>query len=84
MQIGLFPSAAAMLPISRVIRDELELLGVHGLSASRFGPILELVGSGKLDLSPLVAARIGLADVPWALPAMADFATAGVTVVDRF
>ena len=36
VQIGLFPSATADIPISRVIRDELEVLGVHGLSASRF------------------------------------------------
>ncbi len=83
VQIGLFPTASAELPISRVIRDELELLGVHGLSSSRFPAILGLLASGQLDLAPMISARIALTDVPVALPAMAGFTTPGVTVVDR-
>ena len=81
MQVGLFPAATADLPISLVVRDELELLGVHGQSASRFGPLFDLIASGRLDLAPLVTAEIGLADVPAALPAMARFAQPGVSVV---
>jgi alcohol dehydrogenase len=84
VQIGLFPSATAELPISRVVRDELELLGVHGQSAARFGPLFDLLLSGRLDLAPLVTARISLDDVPEALPAMASFARSGVSVVTRF
>lgn len=83
VQIGLFPSPTADLPISLVVRDELELLGVHGQSASRFGPIFELIGSGRLDLAPIVTERLALADVPVALPAMARFARPGVGVVTR-
>ncbi len=83
VQIGLFPAADAELPISLVVRDELELLGVHGQAASRFGPIFDLIGSGRLDLSPLVTARLALDDVPDALPAMGRFARPGVAVVDR-
>ena len=81
VQIGLFPAATANLPISLVVRDELELLGVHGQSASRFGPLFDLIASGRLDLAPLVTAEIGLVDVPAALPAMARFAQPGVSVV---
>jgi alcohol dehydrogenase len=86
VQIGLFPSASADLPISLVVRDELEVLGVHGQSASRFGPLFEMLGDGLLDLAPLVTARISLDDVPAALPAMgdADRRLAGVAVVTRF
>ncbi len=82
VQIGLFSTPSADWPIGRVIRDELEVLGVHGLSASRFDPIIQLVTSGKLDLGPMIAARLGLDDLPTALPAMASFASAGVSVVE--
>jgi len=81
VQIGLFPAADAPLPVSRVIRDELEVLGVHGLSASRLPQVLDLIATGRLDLSAMVTRRIGLDDVPTALPAMAAFAEPGVAVV---
>lgn len=81
VQIGLFPTAAAELPIARVIRDELEVLGVHGLSNSRFGEIFALIDRGGLDLAPMITARLRLDDVPEALPAMARFARPGVSVV---
>ena len=84
VQIGLFPAATADLPISLVVRDELELLGVHGQSATRFGPLFDLIASGGLDLAPLVTAEIGLTDVPAALPAMGQFAHPGVSVVTTF
>lgn len=81
VQIGLFPSATADFPVSRVIRDELEVLGVHGLSASRFDEVFALMAAGRLDLGPLVAQRLRLDDVPDALPAMGRFAQPGVSVV---
>jgi alcohol dehydrogenase len=84
VQIGLFPSAEAALPISRLVRDELELLGVHGQSASRFGPLFEMISSGRLDLTPLVTAPLALDDVPDALPAMGNLARPGIAVVTRF
>jgi alcohol dehydrogenase len=83
VQIGLFPAPTAELPIGRVVREELELLGVHGLGAGRFPAVFELVQEGRLDLAPLVSQRIALDDLPQALPAMAGFTTPGVTVVTR-
>jgi alcohol dehydrogenase len=84
VQIGLFPTATTEFPMSRVIRDELEVLGVHGLSASRLPEVLGLITLGRLDLSPMVTARITLDDVPAALPALAAFTTPGVGVVTSF
>jgi len=81
VQIGLFPSAMAEFAISRVIRDELEVLGVHGLSASRFPQVLALMAEGRLDPAAMVTRTIGLDAVPEALPAMGAFASPGVTVV---
>jgi alcohol dehydrogenase len=81
VQIGLFPAATADFPVSRVIRDELEVLGVHGLSASRFHEVFALMASGALDPAAMITDRIGLADLPTALPAMGQFARPGVTVI---
>jgi alcohol dehydrogenase len=81
VQIGLFPSPTADFPISRVIRDELEVLGVHGLSASRFGEVFALMQAGRLDPAAMITRRLALADVPTALPAMGQFAQPGVSVV---
>jgi alcohol dehydrogenase len=81
VQIGLFPTATADFPVSRVIRDELEVHGIHGLSASRLPQVLDMVSDGRLDLAPMVTRRLGLSDIPEALPAMGRFATPGVSVV---
>jgi alcohol dehydrogenase len=81
VQIGLFPAPTADFAISRVIRDELEVLGVHGLSASRFREVLGLMHAGRLDPTAMITRRVSLHDVPTALPAMGAFASPGVTVV---
>jgi threonine dehydrogenase-like Zn-dependent dehydrogenase len=81
VQIGLFPSAFADFPVSRVIRDELEVLGVHGLSASRLHEVFALIEAERLDPRAMVTQRLTLADVPQALPAMGHFASPGVAVV---
>ena len=84
VQIGLFPAATADFPISRVIRDELEVRGVHGLSASRIPEVLAMVADGRIDPTAVIHQRLSLADIPDALPAMARFAAPGVSVVTRF
>jgi len=81
VQIGLFPAALAELPISRVIRDELEVLGVHGLSAARFDQVFALIAAGRFDPAAMITQRLKLADIPVALPAMGGFAQPGVSVV---
>lgn len=84
VQIGLFPSATADFPISRVIRDELEVLGVHGLSASRLPEVLALVEQGLLDPTASITRRLALDDVAAALPAMGSFTSPGVSIVTDF
>lgn len=81
VQIGLFPTATAELPIARVIRDELEVSGVHGLSASRFAEVFALMLSGRLDPAAMVTRELALADLAEALPAMGQFQHPGVAVV---
>ncbi len=84
VQIGLFPSPSVDFPVSRVVRDELEVLGVHGLSASRFHEVLALMAAGRLDPSAMITQRLELGDLPMALPAMGSFARPGVAVITRW
>jgi alcohol dehydrogenase len=83
VQIGLFPTATADLPIARVIRDELEVTGVHGLSASRFAEVFALMEAGRLDPAAMITRELSLEDIPEALPAMGRFQQPGVSVVTR-
>ena len=80
VQIGLFAAPSVEFPVSRVIRDELEVVGVHGLSASRFDEVFALMAAGRLDPAAMITERITLDDISVALPAMARFARPGVTI----
>jgi alcohol dehydrogenase len=80
VQVGLLPQDA-VVPMSRVIGLELELLGSHGMAAHAYPPMLELVRSGALRPDLLVTSRIPLDAAPAALAAMGGVPGAGVTVI---
>lgn len=72
------------LPMHAVIAGELEILGSHGMQAHAYGPMLDLIRSGRMQPQRLVQKKISLDEVPDALEALGDFRSSGVTVVDRF
>ncbi|MFC1407268.1 MULTISPECIES: zinc-dependent alcohol dehydrogenase family protein [Streptacidiphilus] len=81
VQVGLLPQDA-LVPMSRVIGLELELLGSHGMAAHAYPPMLDLVGSGVLRPDLLVTAVIPLNAAPAALAAMGRAGgTGGVTII---
>ncbi|WP_285024692.1 zinc-dependent alcohol dehydrogenase family protein [Plantibacter sp. ME-Dv--P-122b] len=82
VQIGLF-SGEPTLPLPRIISQELSLHGSHGMPASDYAELLDLVASGALRPQDLIEHRIGLDEAPAALVALAsgDRST-GVTVID--
>ncbi len=80
VQVGLMPEGAT-LPMSRVIAHELELVGSHGIQASRYGALLEMIQGAKLDPGKLITRRIRLDEVPAALMGMASFEGVGITVI---
>jgi alcohol dehydrogenase len=86
VQVGLLVGADAQprLPMELVIARELELYGSHGLAAADYGPLLALIGAGKLDLRRLVARTISLPEIPSALAGMGEFRHPGITIVDWF
>jgi alcohol dehydrogenase len=86
IQVGLMVGAdrAPKLPMDRVLADELEILGSHGIQAYRYAELLAMIRTGALSPELLIGRTIGLDEVPVELPAMNEFATTGVTVIDRF
>ncbi|WP_291048910.1 alcohol dehydrogenase catalytic domain-containing protein [Herbiconiux sp.] len=82
VQIGLFADDPRV-PLGEVIARELQLFGSHGMPAPAYAGLLELVLTGALKPELLISRRIGLAEVPDALVAMASGApAAGVTMID--
>jgi D-arabinose 1-dehydrogenase-like Zn-dependent alcohol dehydrogenase len=80
VQVGLLPEGAT-LPMSRVIAQELELVGSHGIQASRYGTLFEMIQGAKLDPGKLITRRIRLDEAPAALMGMASFEGVGITVI---
>lgn len=86
IQVGLMlgDQADPAVPMSKIIGQEIELLGSHGMQAHRYGAMLDMVASGKLDPARLVGDKISLADAPEALMNMDKFQSVGATVITRF
>ena len=86
VQVGLLlgEHAAPAVPMPKVIGQELELLGSHGMQAHRYGAMLDMIKSGRLSPERLVGDEISLEEAPAALMAMDRFQSIGATVITRF
>jgi alcohol dehydrogenase len=86
IQVGLMvgDDRDTKLPIDRVIADELEILGSHGIQAHRYAQLLDMIRAGELRPDLLIGKTISLEDVLIELPEMNSFKGTGVTVIDRF
>ena len=86
IQVGLMvgKEVHAAIPFDKVVANELEVIGSHGMQAYRIPPILELVSCKRLDPGRLVQSTIGLDQAPQALMDMGMFSGLGITVIDRF
>ena len=69
VQVGLLLAADAVLPVAMgpVVARELEILGSHGLAASGYPAMMDLLASGALDPGRLVGQVIGLDEAGQAL-----------------
>lgn len=84
VQVGLLPPVDGQprVPMGRVIAWELDVLGSHGMAASDYPEMLDLVASGVLRPQDLVERVVGLDDAARLLPGLRDAPRAGMTVVD--
>lgn len=86
IQIGLMTGDHAMskVPMDKVLANELEIIGSHGMQAYKYPSMLEMIIDGRLDPKRLIQRTISLEDVIIELPAMNQFRNSGILVVDRF
>ena len=76
--------AAPAVPMPKIVGQEIELLGSHGMQAHRYSAMLDMVESGKLDPARLVGNKINIDEAPEALMNMDKFQSIGATVITSF
>ena len=86
MQVGLLlaENRAPAVPMDRVVADELELLGSHGMPAHRYDALLGLIASGRLAPQRLVTQTVNLAQAAEVLTHMDRSDVPGIAVVTDF
>ena len=84
VQVGLLPPVAGhpRVPMARVIAWELDLLGSHGMAATDYPAMMQLIQQGLLQPQRLVERTIGLDEAAALLPRFDHSPVAGMTIVD--
>ncbi|MDT7787640.1 MAG: hypothetical protein QOF58_6059 [Pseudonocardiales bacterium] len=85
VQVGLLggDDAAPRVDMSRVVAQELQLLGSHGMAASAYPEMLALVAAGRLRPQQLLRERISLEEAGPRLAILGEpgAGTGGITVI---
>jgi alcohol dehydrogenase len=86
VQVGLMLAEEqdALLPMGKVIANELEILGSHGMQAHRYPALLEMIRNGRVDPMKMVTRRVTLAEGMRVLETMGEFRGVGIAVIDEF
>ncbi len=86
VQVGLMTGEDQhpVIPMGRVLADELEIVGSHGMQAFRYSEMMGMIGEGKLEPEKLVGEKISLEDSLAALVRMDQFNNVGVMVINKF
>ena len=86
IQVGLMTGddQTPRIPMHKVIANELEIRGSHGMQAHRYDQMLAMIAAGDLAPQKLIGRTIDLEGSIAALTSMGDFDTTGVTIITRF
>ncbi len=86
IQVGLMvgDNALARVPLGKVMSNELEIYGSHGMQAYRYDVMLAMIASGKLSPEKLINRTVSLEDSIPVLTSMGEFRHSGVTVITEF
>jgi D-arabinose 1-dehydrogenase-like Zn-dependent alcohol dehydrogenase len=87
LQVGLTSSAEKgeiALPIDLIVLKEIRVIGSVGMQAPHYPTMLRMVEQGRLKPGDLVHRTIPLEEAGNVVAAMDDFATLGVTVIDKY
>jgi alcohol dehydrogenase len=72
------------VPMDKVIANELEILGSHGMQAHKYPEMLQMIIDGKLQPKKLIEKTINLEEATKLLPKMNEFKHQGVMVINSF
>ncbi|MCK0108737.1 zinc-dependent alcohol dehydrogenase family protein [Flavobacteriaceae bacterium S0825] len=72
------------IPMDRILADELEIIGSHGMQAYRYPEMLKMIVDGKLYPEKLIEKTITLEEAIVALPNMNKFKNKGMLVINSF
>lgn len=86
IQVGLMTGnhKSPNIPMDRIIADELEIIGSHGMQAHKYPEMLKMIIEGKLHPEKLIEKTITLEEATVALPNMNKFQNKGVLVINSF
>lgn len=86
VQVGLMggDTRPVCIPMGRVIADELEIRGSHGMQAHRYDQLLDMIDAGRLAPERMIGRRITLEESIDVLTSMDQFNQVGVSVITRF
>ena len=72
------------VPMDKVLANELEIIGSHGMQAFKYPEMLEMIKSGKLNPEKLIEKTITLEEATIVLPNMNKFENKGILVINSF
>jgi len=86
IQVGLMAGdhRHAPVPMDKIVANELEILGSHGIQAYKYPDIFKMIRAGKLHPEKLIGKTIRLEESLEELVNMDSFRRTGVTVINRF
>jgi len=86
IQIGLMLAehSRPVIPMAKVIANELEILGSHGMQAHEYPALLSMIRAGKLSPEKLIRKTVSLEQSLDELVNMDRFRGTGITVIDHF
>ena len=72
------------IPMDRVIANELEILGSHGMQAYAYADMFQMIQAGKLQPEKLIGRTVNLEQSKIELVKMDNFTGTGVTIISEF
>lgn len=72
------------IPMDKVLADELQIIGSHGMQAYKYPEMLDMIKNRKLHPEKLIGKTISLEESATALPNMDKFDNKGIWVIDSF
>ncbi len=86
IQVGLMTEdhSQPKVPMDKIIANEWEIIGSHGMQAFKYPEMLKMIIDGKLHPEKLIARTITLQEAAYALPQMNTFDKTGVSIINSF